>query len=298
MKLLRAICISFISNFKPTTSAMGFNLLPDIKQEPDIEFLLVQPRHVEQFGVKRETFRLKLRKLKFKVHKLKYFEILTKCEKCNNFTKHLDSHKKFCHGPELKTCDFCAYKTDSKIGLNNHTKRKKCVFCPIEFKCPRHFENHIVNYHSNKNGDINCPNLDCTQICRTPVALQCHLRNVHVKADFLVCKICSKKLGSRPSLKTHMNYKHANFTKEYQCDLCPYKQVFKKYLRKHIKIHKSEKRSWICDFCGAKLTRKYHLLNHFNQKTSKCLFKCPIRFRCRQLRDRHHKEVHENEQNN
>lgn len=114
---------------------------------------------------------------------------------------------------------------------------------------------------------------------RFPV-LYTHLYDVHVRRGQLKCPICSKELGRKDYLKTHMLV-HTN-ERPFSCTQCPRKFTQRSAVDVHImRVHnrgmnnKDMQRFYkcpLCDYLNTKFQLRIHFVSHTKERPYKCKF--------------------------
>jgi len=88
-----------------------------------------------------------------------------------------------------------------------------------------------------------------------------HMRNLHSKGDNFQCDGCSKSFKQEMSLLIHKRT-HTN-ERPYSCKVCGGRFTAKKYLTKHMSVHRSK--NYKCRFCYKKFMQEKALMNHENK---------------------------------
>ncbi|XP_054166041.1 zinc finger protein 195-like [Oppia nitens] len=121
-----------------------------------------------------------------------------------------------------------------------------------------------------------------------------HLNNAHMELKDFICEWpgCEEKFIKPHKLKYHIMKQHTN-EKPYKCDECSYSALFKAVLKRHQRIHATEK-ALICDWPGCDFKTnhehvlKTHKFKHSGQKPFKCSWpSCDWSFR-----QKHHLKAH------
>jgi uncharacterized C2H2 Zn-finger protein len=299
--------------------------LQNIKQEPEVDFLLIIPASindsVEPKPEPRGRAVVAIKKIEFLSHKnSKTFDNFVKCGKCSKFVLNRPislKHLKTCRGSKKFQCDLCDYNFILKGNVRKHMKthcdkkclqcgekyskgsrhvlKTKCWFCSTEFFCIKSRKKHIEDNHRNDFGFYECPRSDCKRksTFKTLKRLQVHICIFHADAKRLTCRICSKKLSNTKNLSYHIQTVHTNASTRLSCDLCAYKTLNKILLKDHMKKHRvnGKPKRFTCDRCGYKVSNKYHMIKHLFRKPLECCY-CDKKLSCKFLYDRHCLEVH------
>lgn len=212
---------------------MDQGIIQNIKQEPEVQFLLVLPFDRRPIEAQKELMlKVKLQKYEFKGKvKPEMFKSCTKCEDCGLFyTQKLKfSHREFCRERKVwYCCDLCPFDSVDKTLLsrhfiNNHTETGNfhCEVCDLHFK--------------EKNG------------------LNSHLKS-HIPK---ICQFCGIEVMSKSSLIKHFNDSHSQGP--YDCVKCSYSTNNRDSFDKHLKIHKGKVE---CDDCNYSFSYFYMLKQH------------------------------------
>ena len=114
-----------------------------------------------------------------------------------------------------------------------------------------------------------------------------HVFSVHDKKEPYKCKLCSLEVGTKGSLKRHLEEQHEIFDLdnpiqikapgEFLCNLCD--KTFKRneHLATHMKTHQSSEDKYTCTDCGKQFTTTFnfncHQMIHTNNRE---IFSCDI----------------------
>lgn len=111
----------------------------------------------------------------------------------------------------------------------------------------------------------------CQKVSYNRKALRDHLERVHCKSKKMFCDLCPKFYFTRRAIFAHMKvHNKKNFT----CNICDYKTVFKSRLKTHKMTH-SEKVE--CPTCKKPLSSlKLHMKNVHNHRKS-----CSTTYNCK-----------------
>nr|CAH7724011.1 unnamed protein product [Callosobruchus chinensis] len=187
----------------------------------------------------------------------------TKCSKVFRSKRHLYSHGKAVHVPEIHPCDVCGKTFKLLSILKNHKayahtdeRHYKCDMCDSEFKTKSTLKVHEKRVHLKKMEKF------CQQ-CGEGFILDCELReHQRIKHDKIPysCGDCDKKFVSKSGLWLHLeNHRDTQYT----CAFCLKVFKFRRQLRRHVCKQKDSKK-YVCDRCGKELTSKKAMKNHIN----------------------------------
>lgn len=104
-----------------------------------------------------------------------------------------------------------------------------------------------------------------------------HKSYVHKRIKPHLCQTCGYRAITASILRQHIQAVHVGYT--FLCDECPMKFNLLKRLRRHKKYKHSkepftpEKRH-ICQYCGHRFEKKFHLTNHIRKHTNETPFRC------------------------
>lgn len=104
-----------------------------------------------------------------------------------------------------------------------------------------------------------------------------HKRYVHKKLKPHLCPTCGYAANTASILRQHIQAVHVGYT--FLCDECPMKFNLLKRLRrhkkyKHSKVPISPEKRHVCQYCGHRFEKKFHLTNHIRKHTNETPFQC------------------------
>nr|CAI5857394.1 unnamed protein product [Callosobruchus analis] len=189
-----------------------------------------------------------------------------KCRECSKIfrsRRHLYSHGKAVHVPEIHSCDVCGKTFKLLSILKNHktyahtdARNYKCDMCDSKFKTKSTLKVHEKRVHLKKMEKF-------CQHCGEGFILDCELReHQRIKHDKILysCSDCDKKFVSKSGLWLHLeNHRDSQYT----CSFCTKIFKFRRQLRRHVCKQKDSKK-YVCDRCGKELTSKKAMKNHIN----------------------------------
>ncbi|XP_063709025.1 zinc finger and BTB domain-containing protein 17-like [Culicoides brevitarsis] len=178
-----------------------------------------------------------------------------KCDHCHevffDMTKrqeHIEKHieKQEQRKEILFICHFCDRKTNTKAAIKMHLFNKhaidkifKCEKCDTMFKTKKRLSDHVLRYHTEQSA---------------------------------VCPHCGKKCSNAKNLKRHVSNNHEGtkrkkknkipLTREFACDECDAKFLYKSSLKKH-KFSHSKTRPYNCHMCFTGYYMNEYLRNHY-----------------------------------
>jgi len=131
-----------------------------------------------------------------------------------------------------------------------------CQFCTKAFKKIFQLHNHL-RIHSGERPFI-CHT--CGKAFNQEATLRTHLR-IHSGLKPHVCGDCGETFITGNSLLSHKQWKHADGSRPYPCQVCAKSFPTKGAVKKHESIHKTE-RTHPCQLCDKKFARADHLKSH------------------------------------
>jgi KRAB domain-containing zinc finger protein len=273
----------------------NFQLL-NIKQEQEVNFVLVLPQSSEPQTVEHQRITVKLKRQQFASKiSVKFFEIFYRCKKCRKFLKMRSvteiQHAERCNGSEKFICDFCPFSSRRKLKFVYHMKRHRifkeklsCQHCVKKFTHQGHLSCHLQ-------AKSEC--LICSKTFFCVGALKKHLDEAHhgtFSCPHAACK--QQKFASKNSLIEHLKSVHEGKkrSKKFQCDLCGLQIRDKFEVQKHMESHLKTKK-FQCMRCGVWLRTQNTLNTHLRATPSTCLY-CDAKFQCKLNLEKHYKEKH------
>lgn len=192
-------------------------------------------------------------------------KVKTKCPECGKYLANVNEHIKLVHWKiKNHACSDCQYRSCFKNDLEKHVK---AVHGKIMEEVQL-FESKFV------------PDLVLEPFSE--------LGKVHTESKTTQCPHCNKFLANT---KEHIKAVHMK-EKNYFCNLCDYKTLFKSDLLKHDElVHRKIKKS--CQECGKKIANLYEHIRivHKKEKNFKCNY---CGYSCAKQSDmkKHSKNVH------
>lgn len=200
------------------------------------------------------------------------------CEVCGKsfsqksvITRHMEKLHNMTPKPKIPierkyNCELCSKVFLSRGYLNIHIRAHTgerpfaCEICGKRFTQKIAMQNHMRSMH------ITEPQFTC-KICgkafRMKYSLTLH-EQLHTTLP-LACEVCGKAFGHKLALKQHMTYMHdkpqACTEQPLKCQICSKSFASKNGLQRHERIH-TEQRSFMCEVCGMSFWSNYELKMH------------------------------------
>jgi len=193
-------------------------------------------------------------------------------------------------------CEYCPWKTITKINLERHEQKHtrnvefECEKCGRKLKGLGRIERHKKS-HNNTN-IVKC-NL-CNKKLKSDNHLERHMKIKHKDTgERFMCDICSTVLKTKEYLRRHQNKVHTGYN--FMCSGCEKKFKTKANLTEHEKLH-GEDTITDCNICGFRMRNvkknvKSHMKTHFKVGSLKC-DKCDYHFRTQSFLIKHDKIMH------
>lgn len=169
--------------------------------------------------------------------------VLFKCEPCNkifpqhgSFAKHLRGH------------------------LHIPKKRNKCLLCGLTFDYNYLLKRHTVSVH------LNMSPHKC-DLCDKFFNQKSHLNRhmvTHNKKHIFKCPQCDDSFRNNFLLTCHVNKRHTDNKKSFQCHLCRKNYAFDYHLDTHLKFHERYKDNQ-CPKCGKAFASKLVFMKHMKK---------------------------------
>lgn len=158
-------------------------------------------------------------------------------------------------------CDACAEVVATKRLLSKHFalhhgwhRKYSCETCPKVFRQESAFIRHS-HVHPPAVTSLQC----CGRTYASKLCLVRHQRSVHGPDQPSTCTVCQKVFRSKTKLYNHMQ-RHGE--KKHGCTQCGRKFHMAKDLKLHLQVVHEQKRRFVCDLCGHRVTLKTSLVAH------------------------------------
>jgi len=227
-----------------------------IKQElSDME---KEPGHVEDV----DEFEDETNPLEF-IDSVDVVKVKTQCPECGKYLANLNEHMKLVHWKiKNHACSECIYRACFKNDLEKHMRSKHGKFMEV---------GEVINF--------------APQLLLQPFS---EVGKVHSETKTTQCPHCDKFLAN---IKEHIKAVHMK-EKNYFCNLCEYKTLFKSDLLKHVElVHRKLKKS--CPECGKQVANLHEHIRivHKKEKNFECNY---CGYTCAKQSDmkKHTKNVH------
>ncbi len=174
-------------------------------------------------------------------------------------------------------CPQCDYISNTKSGLKNHEQRKHqdrrydCKICNKTFGLHHDLQRHVKSHT-----EISVCEM-CGKQYKTPSQLIIHrLRHDpnYTKPEPIPCELCGKMFSGTISLKWHVESIHKGNRKTFLCNFCGKAFLAKTKMEDHENLH-TGRRPYICSICGANFAHSSslssHMLIHSGLKKYRCM---------------------------
>lgn len=191
----------------------------------------------------------------------------------------LNKHMLFKHDEDsLFHCNMCSYATGDSTRLHDHKIVRhtrnfpyKCKLCPNKgYLRLRSLREHTAKEHEGKRWGC----ATCSKIFKCYEQYERHIKTHnpdYVQRTF-PCQMCLKVLHSRGGYNVHMK-KHRGEIVSHICDVCGKSLSSAHALEKHKIMHTGEK-PFICEICGKIIATPYALTLHKRIHTKEKPFQC------------------------
>ncbi|XP_068625809.1 zinc finger protein ZFP2-like isoform X11 [Battus philenor] len=186
------------------------------------------------------------------------------CEKTFHNFALLKSHMNFHVGKVV--CEDCGIGFLNQYLLLQHKETHqystvKCVHCEKAFFKKAQLKYHVNVVHKGKTG-VKIKRCDhCSQTFKERYSLLSHLKKVHGVVKKLSCHVCKTEFTTRRALTEHTTKYH---TEKYKCEICGKRFEIESKLKKHMRVHSSEK-NFICAICNNAYKCKFSLMKHLRK---------------------------------
>ncbi|XP_053622240.1 zinc finger protein 420-like isoform X1 [Plodia interpunctella] len=224
--------------------------------------------------------------------------ICTECGIAFSRNKELRKHSVLHFGETIYECDYCqnrfVKKNELRVHISRHVDKTKyeCDVCRSKFTKKDVFDEHLKSHTDDlqiescsvvfkEEYNDNKQNFRCKQCgagFNNNYRLKRHLI-VHSGEAIYECIFCHCKFNQKVQLRIHL--KRHTGERYYKCELCPRKFPKKEELDDHVKTHDGENpktiyelKPFLCNQCGARFQRNYHLQRHIVSHTRKVLHEC------------------------
>ena len=195
-------------------------------------------------------------------------------------TQHMDTIHAEKTKEKIHCCEFCEFKTDMILKLDEHMKAvhhvNKDIQCPkCDFKTAwqRSLDLHIKVKHEKDT----LPKLTCSQcdfVTHSKPSFRSH-QKLHQVKDNIECEHCGTRFTRKDSYKHHLKIVHGN-SKTFKCDECDFVSKYPQAVKAHrLWKHTENNKQFQCDLCKkgyvTKKSLKYHIETaHLQTKKYKC----------------------------
>nr|CAH7755041.1 unnamed protein product [Callosobruchus chinensis] len=204
----------------------------------------------------------------------------------------IQKHPKFIASVKRKIhkCTHCTYKTIYKYHFREHmlthsSNVSVCDYCGAQFKRKRSLDDHIVKKHPDFSASVSCKVHECPN-CDYKTAQKIDLDRHILKhpEDLISCQYCDATYKGKQSLDYHIVKKHPDFIGSvnreiYKCSICPYTNLRKYMLEKHMLRHAS--RQDTCQHCTMTFRSRPSLYDHiirehpqFSASVNRKIYEC------------------------
>jgi C2H2-type zinc-finger domain/C2H2-type zinc finger/Zinc finger, C2H2 type len=263
-------------------------IVNNIKQEPEVEFLLIlPPRHVKTEKVEEET---KVKQNGEQTNGKKFQ--CQQCPKSFETSSGLRQHEKS-HKPKV-SCEICnkvlrPHYLKAHLKIHESIKKFYCDHCGAGCVTKYELTQHMWSHRSEK--QFNCS--DCNRGFNRSHGYKTHLQSHSTNPRPFQCDLCPKNYALKEKIKDHLMAIHMN-ERSFKCNECDYTTKRKCSLRLHKNTH-SILKPFSCQVCDKKFKTKGHVRQHqeFHRTTKDCECKtCGKMFRTQSSLKTHETRVH------
>lgn len=195
------------------------------------------------------------------------------------FTDHVQSHKKIEMNLRKFTCDFCNHRLFNKIQLTVHMRKHVeeknfyvCHICGQSYKFIAPFLYH-KKLHENKK-DFLCTFCPKTFIRKQDLIV--HTRQ-HTQEKPFKCNVCNKRFSHKPVLNNHLKI-HLDIKENFKCKDCNLVFKERQQLNSHDDEYHPEKRPFSCNLCNTSFKFEHTLKAHRTHKHKELFLSSDLNF--------------------
>ena len=146
-------------------------------------------------------------------------------------------------------------------GLKN-PQNHECSVCGKKYTNAPNLKRHFNEQHGT--GEHICKLPECGMKFKGPLALERHVKEVHLDPLAGNYECCGFKYKNLVSLKSHQ--RSAHLVQEVECEICGKKCKNAVCLRRHVIMSHREREPFSCERCGKKFREKSSLTRHLQIK--------------------------------
>lgn len=262
-----------------------FDEVSNIKEEPNIEYVLIIPSITENIDMPKPIMRkpkceTRIISCKVKISKrdemliketatknkrIDFFSTIYTCKKCPDLQifKNRQDFKDHCiltHSGKDLVCEFChkTYKYLNSLKVhsckNKRLKSMKYKTCNKEFKSveslAQHFSIHLDEMK------VICDHCGKKKV---KARMAQHIRISRITSRDYKCEICPLKFKTKFNLEHHMS----SHNKPFKCNICKKRFSEQRYFNEH-KLNHKKPNPFKCKECSSAYTRKTSLNRHMH----------------------------------